>query len=635
MMKTEDGYDLWLRYEPVASEHTPAYEKLLRRITLSCGEAGDAGTIRSALAELSRALPQLLGRDVPAECKALSPEMAPAMPPEGFWIHSRPEGEILIEAPHGTGILYGVFAFLRILQTGGSIANLSVADAPRMKRRMFNHWDNLDGSVERGYAGKSLWKWDELPEIVDGRYADYCRAAASVGINGSVLNNVNTQPEILSAEYLKKAAALADVFRNYGITVYLSVNFGSPRVLGGLPTADPCDPAVARWWNDKAAEIYALIPDFGGFLVKADSEGQPGPYAYGRTHADGANMLADALAPFGGVVIWRAFVYGQGETDRAKKAYADFKPLDGAFRPNALLQVKNGAIDFQPREPVHPLFGAMPRTKLCMEFQVTQEYLGQGNHLVFLAPLWKEVLDFENTAPALAGIAGVTNIGNNRDWCGSLFHPANWYAFGRLCWDYTLTSEEIAREWALMTWGDDPQVLEGTLHILLHSWDACVDYMTPLGLHHIMKYNHHYGPDPGCQEGLRDDWKPPYYHRADANGLGFDRTRTGSDAVDQYAGSVAERFNNLAACPEKYLLWFHHVPWEYHLSSGRTLKDELAFRYDRGVQEAEQLRAWWSALEGRVDAPRFKAVRDKLDIQVMDAKEWRDVCVPYFLGFCK
>ncbi|MBO4507206.1 MAG: alpha-glucuronidase [Spirochaetaceae bacterium] len=570
---------------------------------------------------------------------------------DGYSIHTI-QDSILITGLTEKGILYGSFYFLRLLQTGKSIENLSIVSSPSVKWRILNHWDNLDGSVERGYAGKSLWKWRELPKLIDSRYKDYARACASIGINGAVLNNVNTQVYILSQEYIEKASAIASVFRHFGIRIFLSVNFSSPALLGGLGTADPFDKSVIRWWKEKTAEIYSVIPDFGGFLVKADSEGQPGPYVYGRDHADGANMLGSVLEPYGGIVIWRAFVYGQGETDRAKKAYSDFKPLDGKFLSNVCVQVKNGPIDFQPREPIHPLFGGMDKTNIFMELQITQEYLGQGNHLVFLAPMWKEILDFDTFAKGkgstvgsflaakaddkrLTGIAGVSNIGSDKNWCASLFHPANWYAFGRLCWDYTLTAEEIAEEWAVCTWGANQKVLEAVKYILMNSWQACLDYMTPLCLHHIMRYNHHYGPDPACDEGSREDWKPRYYHRADSAGLGFDRTRNGTDAVDQYHKPVADMFNDIKKCPEKYLLWFHHVPWDYKLSSGRSLKDELSFVYEKGVKEAEMLRDKWLEIKPEIDKKRFESVLDKLNIQYEDAKEWRDVCLDYFLKFAE
>ena len=666
-MKRTDGYELWLSYSPYSESMTKKYSEKIKNVYTALGsEILDAvsdeielafssllntnfllersDTVKFSNSSLLIAPYDHLDEDL---CARLPSDTLPEG--DGYSIHSI-QDSILITGLTEKGILYGSFYFLRLLQTGKSIENLSIVSSPSVKWRILNHWDNLDGSVERGYAGKSLWKWRELPKLIDSRYKDYARACASIGINGAVLNNVNTQVYILSQEYIEKAAAIASVFRHFGIRIFLSVNFSSPALLGGLGTADPFDKSVIRWWKEKTAEIYSVIPDFGGFLVKADSEGQPGPYVYGRDHADGANMLGRVLEPYGGIVIWRAFVYGQGETDRAKKAYSDFKPLDGKFVSNVCVQVKNGPIDFQPREPIHPLFGGMDKTNIFMELQITQEYLGQGNHLVFLAPMWKEILDFDTFANGkgstvgsflaaqtdekrLTGIAGVSNIGSDKNWCASLFHPANWYAFGRLCWDYTLSAEEIAEEWAVCTWGANQKVLEAVKYILMNSWQACLDYMTPLCLHHIMRYNHHYGPDPACDEGSREDWKPRYYHRADSAGLGFDRTRNGTDAVDQYHKPVADMFNDIKTCPEKYLLWFHHVPWDYKLSSGRSLKDELSFIYEKGVKEAEMLRDKWLEIKPEIDKKRFESVLDKLNIQYEDAKEWRDVCLGYFLKF--
>jgi alpha-glucuronidase len=573
---------------------------------------------------------------------------------EGYRISvmAEPAPLIVLSGKTDVDVLYAAFRFIRFLQTATPLSAISLVDAPKVKWRMLDHWDNPDGSIERGYAGKSLWKWDELPGKVDPRYTDYARACASIGLNASCLNNVNASALALSTEYLRKSAAIADAFRPYGVRVFLSANFAAPKTIGGLSSADPCDPAVAAWWAAKADEIYSLIPDFGGFVVKADSEGQPGPFAYGRTHADGANMLAKALDRHGGIVIWRAFVYGHGESDRAKKAYAQFKPHDGEFAANAAIQVKNGPIDFQPREPVSPLFGAMEKTPTFMEFQITQEYLGQGNHLVYLAPMWKEILDFDtfskgpNTSVArvlstegapggFSGIAAVSNIGNDRNWCGHHFHAANWFAFGRLAWDPTLDEWEIAREWISCTWGGDPVASETIFSMMRDSWPACVDYMTPLCLHHIMNEGHHYGPNPGDLTPIREDWRPRYYHRASRTGLGFDRTREGSGAVDQYFPPVRDLFADPKRCPEKYLVWFHHVPWERTLQSGRTLMDEIEFRYGRGVRAAESMLARWKSLEGKIDGTRFRHVLAKLEIQLSDAREWESTCVPYFRSFTK
>lgn len=690
MVYDSDTYRLWLRYAKLpATGDASAAAHGLGRVTV----LGSSEILESAVRELSVALPLLLGRPVPvfrgAEGRPLdtasgsgvgdpsenyevicaaADDCAPRcvieaggyridaadLPARGGFLIRSVRGSVrtavFIAAAGGAGLLYGVFAFLRLLQTGADPYSLDVREEPALAWRMLDHWDNLDGSVERGYAGSSLWKWDELPGTVDERYTDYARACASVGINAAVLNNVNAVPEILTPAYLEKAAAIAGVLRRYAIRVLLSVNFSSCVSLGGLDSADPLDPAVAQWWRRKADEVYRLIPDFGGFVVKADSEGQPGPYRYGRNHADGANVLAAALAGHGGILLWRAFVYGHGETDRAKKAYADFVPLDGTFLPNAAVQVKNGPIDFQPREPVHPLFGGMRKTRVFMEFQITQEYLGQGNHAVFLAPMWKEILDFDTHAsgegstvgrfltrdPAntgLTGVAGVANTGDDESWCGSPMHQANWYAFGRLAWDCGLEPQDIAREWIACTFGRDERIVDGILPILMDSWEACIDYMTPLGLHHIMREGHHYGPDPGFDGGPREDWRSTYYHRADEEGLGFDRTRRGSGAVDQYHPPVADRFDDIDTCPEEYLLWFHHADWNRRLASGRSLKDELVFRYDRGVRRAEKLRERWETLRGLVDPVRWEAVARKLDIQAADALEWRDTCVAYFSRF--
>ena len=673
-MSRADGYDLWLSYDPINTEYAEKYSSQIKQVMVA--EGGDISDVIAN--ELEFALNRLLGKYysiqkgksftgkegtlIAATVATIIEETGNPIPLElipendGYTLYSV-NSSIYITSVTEKGVLYGTFAFLRLLQTGKSIENLRITSSPAVRYRMLDHWDNLDGSVERGYAGKSLWKWNDLPSRIDSRYKDYARACASIGLNATVLNNVNTQPYILHEDYLEKVAALASVFRRYGITVFLSVNFASPMILGGLDTADPCNPAVIQWWKEKVAEIYSYIPDFGGFLMKADSEGQPGPYAYGRNHADGANMLGMVLAPYGGIVIWRAFIYGFGEDDRAKKPYAEFAPLDGKFMPNTSVQVKNGACDFQPCEPVHPLFGTMDQTNLFMELQITQEYLGQENHLVYLAPMWKEVLDFdiaadgtnvgqrisrkksiplgEHSVDGMTGMAAVSNVGSDKNWCGSLFHPVNWYAFGRLAWDYSLSAEEIAREWAVCTWGNNEKLLDGIMYILMNSWKACVDYMTPLGLHHIMKYDHHYGPDPACDEGDREDWKPRYYHRADAKGLGFDRTSTGSNGVGQYRKPIADVFGNIAACPEKYLLWFHHVDWNYVLASGRTLKDELVYRYNLGVEEADRLKDAWIAVKGILPVARYEAVLKKLEIQCRDAREWRDVCVQYFLSFAE
>jgi alpha-glucuronidase len=559
----------------------------------------------------------------------------------------------VIASQSDVGALYGVFYYLRLLQTLKPIARLDVSEKPRLQLRMLDHWDNLDGTIERGYAGRSLWNWNELPEKIDPRLSDYARANSSIGINGVVLNNVNANAQILTAEYLRKVAALADTFRPYGIRVYLSPRFSAPIELSGLKTADPLDAEVIAWWKNKADEIYRLVPDFGGFLVKANSEGQPGPRTYNRSHADGANMLAAAVAPHHGVVIWRAFVYDyKPGYDRAGAAYAELQPFDGKFAPNVLLQVKNGPIDFQPREPFHPLFGGMPKTQVVPEFQITQEYLGFSNHLVFLASMWREFLDSDTYARGpgstvnrvvdgnlfhqrITGMAGVANTGTDRNWTGHHFLQANWYAFGRLAWNPDFSSRQIAEEWIAMTLTHNPRTVSTIARMMLESREAVVDYMTPLGLHHLFWGGHHYGPAPWWDKEKREDWNPVYYHRADSSGVGFDRTASGSDTVTQYHGPVRERFETLSSCPEKYLLWFHHVRWDHRLKSGRALWDELALHYQRGVDWVRATRKQWEALKDVIDSERHEEVARKLSIQERDAIVWRDACLLYFQTFSR
>ncbi|WP_425504896.1 alpha-glucuronidase family glycosyl hydrolase [Pseudoxanthomonas japonensis] len=661
----EDGYALWMRYVPVDATLAGGYRAHAQEIVAPDRTA----TQRVAREELERGLAGLLGvtprlRTTLGDGGAFvlgtpqsSPWVAPfrrdlqALDDQGYLLRSvRIEGRnvIVVAARDDLGVLYGVFHLLRLMQTGASLDRLEIRESPAIARRVLNHWDNLDGYVERGYAGGSLWDWHTLPDWQDPRYTDYARANASLGINGSVLNNVNANALSLSPDYLRKAAALADVFRPYGIRVYLSARFSAPIEIGGLATADPLDPDVQRWWRKKADEIYALIPDFGGFLVKANSEGQPGPQDYGRSHAEGANLLADALAPHGGVVMWRAFVYAHDvPEDRARQAYNEFVGLDGAFRRNVLLQVKNGPIDFQPREPFHPLFGAMPRTPLMMEFQITKEYLGFATHLVYLGPLYEEVLRADTHARgpgstvakvidgsldghALSGIAGVANIGDDRTWSGSDFDQANWYAFGRLAWNPRQSARDIAADWVAMTFSRDPGVVTPVVDMMMASREAAVDYMTPLGLHHMMARGHHYGPGPWVDGGPRADWTSVYYHRADRDGIGFDRTSHGSDAVAQYAAAVADVFADVERVPDSLLLWFHHVPWEHRMASGRPLWDELVHRYTRGVRSVEAMQATWDRLQGRVDAERHRHVAAFLRIQRNEAQWWRDASVAYF-----
>lgn len=556
-----------------------------------------------------------------------------------------------IIASSSIGILYGAYDLLRLQETG-NLSHLSKTEKPAVNLRILNHWDNLDGSIERGYAGKSIWKWDEIildkagefkniSKDLHNRLITYARSNASIGINGAVLNNVNASPQMMTSEYLHKVKVIADIFRPYGIRVYLSINFASPMALGYTKTADPLDMKVQLWWKKKAKEIYASIPDFGGFLVKANSEGQPGPGDYHRSHADGANMLADALKPFGGIVMWRSFVYGanhKGE-DRVKQAVSEFKYQDGKFRDNVILQSKNGPLDFQPREPYAPIFDNIHQTPQIAELQITQEYLGQSKHLVYLAPMWKEFFRFVSP-DKLKGIAGVSNIGDNANWCGHPFSQANWYAFGRLAWNPSISSEEIAHEWLIQTYGcKDERFTKPVEMMMLTSREACVNYMMPLGLHHIFKFDHHYGPEPdGFKAEYPLEWCPVYYHKADAKGIGFNRSSDGTDAVGQYPEPYRSLYDNLATCPEEYLLWFHHVPWNYRMKSGSTLWEELCMRYNMGVSMVETYRDYWhtSTKEYMKDhITEWEMTDSLLNVQLASAKEWRDVCLKYFQTFSK
>jgi len=642
--RADDGYRLWLRH-PLHTDGKPIAQ---------VATWNDASPMIDAAAkELRRGLPVSAGPVLLSTVRY--PEVAALNLPvsrlgdEGYLVRRvRVDGRdvTLVTGNTDRGVLYGAFALLRHLETGGSAEAIDLSSTPKVKLRVLDHWDNLDGVVERGYAGRSLWDWWTLPDYKDPRYTDYARANASLGINGTVLNNVNARAESLTAPYIAKAAALADVFRPYGIKVYLSARFSAPIELGGLKTADPRDAQVAAWWKAKADEIYRAIPDFGGFLVKANSEGQPGPRDYNASHADGANMLAAAVKPHGGIVMWRAFVYADTDPDdRAKQAYTEFKPLDGKFADNVVVQVKNGAVDFQPREPFHPLFGAMPKTPLMMEFQVTKEYLGFATHLAYLGPLFTEVLDartgrgretvadvVDGTAEhhQLTGMAGVANIGDDRDWTGGTFNQANWYAFGRLAWDPDLKADAIAREWARATFGASPGVVEPVVAMMMKSREAVVDYTGPLGLAHLMATGHHYGPGPWVSDLKRPEWNPVYYHRADRQGIGFDRTRTGSNAVAQYAPAVAKLYANSRTTPESELLWFHHLPWDYRLKSGETLWDGLVHRYDRGVATVVEMRATWEKLKSFVDPERWNKTATFLAIQEREARWWRDASLSYW-----
>lgn len=611
----EDGSRLWLRQTPV------------NQASVCCLVTSPTLTVaREELAALWQ------GGEV--DLQLCADETHRRLGKEGYTIRTS-EGKTVLGAATEQGLLYATYHLLRLQAEGADCTRLDIREKPAFDIRVLNHWDNLDGTVERGYAGRSLWKWEELTDSVPARYREYARANASVGINGTVLNNVNASAEILSAGYLQKVRKLADVFRPYGIRVYLSVNFASPMKLGGLSTADPLNEEVARWWKEKVQEIYGLIPDFGGFLVKANSEGQPGPCDYGRTHAEGANMLAEALKPYGGIVMWRAFVYSPSDADRAKQAYLEFQPLDGRFRDNVMVQVKNGPIDFQPREPYSPLFGVMPHTPLMVEFQITQEYLGHSNHLAYLATMWKEFYRYVQPS-SLKGVAGVVNVGDHVNWCGHDFAQANWYAYGRLAWNPDLSAEEIAREWLAQTFTTDRRFVEPMTQVMMESREAVVDYMMPLGLHHIFAWGHHYGPEPWCEvSGARADWLPSYYHQADKEGLGFDRSRTGSDAVSQYPDSLARVFNSLEQCPEEYLLWFHHVKWNQKLRSGRSLWNELCYKYQKGVDEVRAFQRVWKEMKPYVDEERYQAVAERLDIQAHDAVWWKDACLEYFRTFSK
>jgi alpha-glucuronidase len=572
---------------------------------------------------------------------------------DGFIIRSFHSPDItLIAANTEIGALYGTFHYLRLLQAiNTSLQNINIKEIPSYQRRILNHWDNLDGSVERGYAGHSIWKWGELPQAISPRYIQYARANASIGINGTVLNNVNANPAILNPEYLTKVQVIADIMRPYGMKVYLAVNFSSPKVLGGLTTSDPLNQEVKNWWKKKADEIYQLIPDFGGFLVKANSEGLPGPQDFGRTHADGANMLADALAPHNGIVMWRAFVYSPSLDDRAKQAYNEFMPLDGKFRKNVIIQVKNGPVDFQPREPFSPLFGSMKHTTLMPELQITQEYLGFSDHLVYQGTLYKEFLDADTYTQgrnstiaritdgslfkdSITAIAGVANIGEDINWCGHHFAQANWYVFGRLAWNNKLTAKEIATEWLKQTFSHDQRFVDDLSNVMMQSREAAVNYMTPLGLHHLMGWNHHHGPEPWCAvPGARPDWMPSYYHKADSFGIGFDRSARGSNAVSQYAEPLRSIFDDPSLCPEALLLWFHHVSWNYTLRNGNDLWTELCYKYSSGVDEVRRFQKVWDDNCKNVDPIRFDEVKKKLETQAREAVWWRDACLLYFQTF--
>jgi alpha-glucuronidase len=641
-LKAEDGHQLWLRNHPA------------KPVKVICSK--QSATLDIARQELEQGWQGNAGAEV-----VLTVMHDPSIRGDGYKLDT-----FSVQANSDLGILYGVYDLLRRQETGQPVKG--VISNPSYELRLLNHWDNLDGTMERGYAGNSIFWPDEKDSMTVTEqdkllWQEYARASASIGINGAVLNNVNASPRVLAHNTLTKVKAVADVLRPYGMKTYLAVNFSSPAVLGSLKTSDPLDKEVIEWWKAKVDEIYSLIPDFGGFLVKANSEGQPGPQDFGRTHADGANMMADALKPYGGIVMWRAFVYKPGANDRARQAYVEFMPLDGQFRDNVIIQVKNGPVDFQPREPFNPLFGAMKKTSVMPELQITQEYLGQSKQLVFLATMWEEFLNsdtYQNgkgttVARCTDGsvypqkhtaIAGVANIGLDTNWCGHEFAQANWYAFGRLAWNNKLTSDEIAEEWIRLTFLNPSEMsrmsdwhkhfLTPVKQMMLQSREAAVNYMMPLGLHHLFAADHHYGPGPWyAPKNVRPDWTPPYYHRADTNGIGFDRTRAGSNAVSQYHESLSSQFNDLKSCPEIYLLWFHHLPWDYKMKNGRILWDELCYHYDKGLQQVREFQKVWDKLEPYVDEQRFAEVQSKLRRQCRDAQIWKDACLLYFQQFSR
>ncbi|SFR82920.1 alpha-glucuronidase family glycosyl hydrolase [Maribacter stanieri] len=666
-----NDYKLWLKYNKIENHDlSQAYSKTTNAVYIA--NIGDI--IKNAKRELSLALPQMLGTQVtyessitsettliidvfnnlPEDLKLAVKKNIENINKEGFIIQSISRNNTpltIITSKEEIGLLYGTFRFLREMQMHENISAKTIVDSPKIQLRMLNHWDNLDRSVERGYAGFSLWNWQKLPEYIDQRYIDYARANASIGINATVLTNVNANALVLTPMYLEKVEALANVFRSYGIQVYLTARFSAPIEIGNLETADPLDKNVQEWWSNKAAEIYKRIPDFGGFLVKANSEGQPGPQNYGRNHVDGANMMATALKPFGGNVIWRAFVYSEhDDTDRAKQAYDEFLPYDGSFKDNVIVQVKNGPIDFQPREPFHPMFGAYKKTPLAIEFQITQEYLGFSTHLVFLPKLFEEILDIDTyqkgTGSTIAKIidgslygnklttmAGVTNIGTDLNWTGHPFAQANWYGFGRLAWDPNLNSGQIADEWIRTTYTNDKAFVEPIKKMMLTSREAVVNYMNPLGLHHIFDTGHHYGPGPWVDDLGRPDWNPVYYHNADKNGIGFDRTTSGSNALEQYAPFLEKAYSNTNTIPEEYLLWFHHLPWDYKLNNGEILWDGIALKYQEGVDQVDDMIKTWEAAKPFLNEEQFNEVHMLLQIQLKEAKWWRDACLLYFQTF--
>ena len=628
-LAAEDGHQLWLRYDTL---NKAKVNIMIPPAVRGAHENVTTPSIDIAIREL-----QLFSmNDVTIRIDRSLPD------DEGFTLSVSSDNSFTIRAHNDIGLLYGAYKLLELqhqIYSWGQTARTFNHDAPFFKLRLLNHWDNLDGSIERGYAGESIFWKDGQPSALDvPLIEEYARANASIGINGTVLNNVNASPKMLTTPYLNAVKTIAGILRPYGIKVFLSINFATPMALGDTRTADPLAPEVAAWWQKKSDEIYDLIPDFGGFLVKANSEGQPGPGDYHRSHADGANMLAQALKPHGGIVMWRCFVYGanhKGE-DRVMQAVSEFKPLDGMFMDNVILQTKNGPLDFQPREPYSPIFDQIQRTPNMVELQITQEYLGQSKHLVYLGPMWEEFFKFVQPQK-LKGIAGVANIGKDRNWCGHHFSQANWYAFGQLAWNPQLSSKDIAEDWLMLTFSPNAPYVETLSQFMEQSREACVNYMMPLGLHHIFKFDHHMGPEPdGFKAEYPIEWCPVYYHKADSIGVGFDRTKaTGTGATAQYRESIARTYEYIETCPEEYLLWFHHVPWTYKMKNGHTLWENLQAKYNEGVSFVERMAAQWQQEKAYVDEQRWKEVDDRLQQQVRDAREWRDVCLNYFGGFVK
>lgn len=663
------GYDLWLGYNTLSNDN-----QIKEYVAINKELVFEANTdmLIAAQNELQRGLTGLLGKKAnlvsslsksgvivftaddteKSEHYGITQKLA-ALNEEGYLIQSvskKGNLQIVIAGKTERGVLYGIFNYLRLMQTEKTLKEVNIIEEPKLTHRVLNHWDNLDGTIERGYAGYTLWQWDRLPSYISDRYTDYARANASIGINGAVLNNVNANARSLKTDYLVKTAALANVLRPYGIKVYLTARFSAPREIGGLKTADPMDPNVKEWWNQKINEIYELIPDFGGFLLKANSEGQPGPQDYGRTHADGANMFADLLEPYGGVVMWRAFVYENNrEVDRVTNGYQEFKPLDGEFRKNVFVQPKNGPIDFQPREPFHPLFGGMPKTSLALEFQITQENLGHSGHLVYLGSLFEETLQSETyekgkgttvskvlqnykETHGIAGLAGVSNIGTDLNWTGHLFGQANWHAFGRMAWNPDLKAKELSEEWIRMTFSNDQSVLAPIQKIMLMSREAAVNYMMPLGLNHIMNFHSHNGPEPWHDDPL---WTAYDYHKITNEAIGVDRTSKGSNAVGQYHSPLREQFDDIKSCPTEFLLWFHRVPWTYKMASGKNLWNEIVDHYYTGVKEVETMQSIWKDLENKIDKERFNHTQSLLQHQYNEAVWWRDACLLFFQSYSK